>query len=97
MQKKRIHKLKPAGLMDRTDARVMAHAGAEVHVVQPFGTPKNGIFGLMYVQVAETGEFIGLVCKASLVATRRTAPVRDLAAEARDARSARILTNCEQI
>ena len=44
--------------------------------------------GMCYVQVAETGQFIGLVNKASLVKTGRTAALRDLAAEARDARSA---------
>lgn len=83
-----VFRLEPAGLMDRGDARVVKHAGAEVQVVQPHGCPKNGTMGMTYVQVAETGEFIGLVSKASLVKTGRTAPLRDLAAEARDARSA---------
>jgi hypothetical protein len=46
---------------------------------------------MTYVQVAETGEFIGLVSKHSIVRTGRTAPLRDLAAEARDARSRQLL------
>jgi hypothetical protein len=85
---RRIYKLEPAGLLDRTDARVIPHAGSEVHVVQPYGCPRNGTMGMTYVQVADSGQFIGLVSQASLVKTNRTAPVRDLAAEARDARSA---------
>jgi hypothetical protein len=42
--------------------------------------------GMTYVQDAHSGEFIGLVSKASLVKTGRKALVRDLAAEARDRR-----------
>lgn len=83
-----VYKLEPAGLMDRMDKRVMAYAGQEVQVIQPAGCPPNGMMGMTYVQVAETGQFIGLVSKHSIVKTGRTAPVRDLAAEARDARSA---------
>lgn len=86
---KAVYKLVPAGLMDRCDKRVMAHAGKEVQIIQPAGCPPNGTMGQTYVQVAETGEFIGLVSKHSLQRTRRTMPVRDLAAEARDARSSR--------
>jgi hypothetical protein len=82
-----VYRLEPAGLMDRTDSRVMAYAGREVQVIQPHGCPKNGTMGMTYVQTVE-GDFIGLVSKASLVRTGRTAPVRDRAAEARDARSA---------
>jgi hypothetical protein len=81
-----VYRLEPAGLMDRTDSRVMKHAGAEVHKVQPYGTPKNGTMGQIYVQTVE-GEFIGLVSKHSLVKTGKVAPVRDKAAEAREARS----------
>lgn len=72
------------GFMDRGIAEV----GTELHVFQPYGCPKNGTMGMTYVQKL-TGEFVGLVCKSSLVKTGRTAPVRDLAAEARDARSER--------
>jgi hypothetical protein len=89
-KKKAVYRLEPAGLMDRTSARVMAHAGAEVQMVQPHGCPKNGAMGMVYVQVAETGEFIGLVMKTSLVKTGKTAVVRDLAAEAREACSAKL-------
>lgn len=78
-----VYQLMPVG-MDRTDARVMPHQGAEVQKIQPFGCPPNGTMGCCYVQIAESGEFIGLVSQASLVKTGKTAPVRDLAAEARD-------------
>jgi hypothetical protein len=64
--------------------------GARVVKTQPHGAPKNGTMGFVYVQDAESGKFYGLVRKASLVATGDTAVVRDLAAEARDARSAAI-------
>lgn len=87
-KKRRVYVLEPQGLLDRFDARVVPHAGAEVHKVQPYGCPRNGTMGMVYVQVAETGEFIGLVSEHSLRKTGKTAPVRDLAAEARDARSA---------
>ena len=84
---KAVYRLEPAGLMDRFDSRVTAHTGREVQMVQPFGCPPNGTMGMAFVQLAETGEFIGLVSKTSLVKTGKTAPVRDLPAEARDARS----------
>lgn len=83
---RRVYRLEPAGLMDRTDARVTARAGAEVQITQPHGCPRNGTMGMVYVQDAHSGEFIGLVSKASLVKTTRRALVRDLAAEARDRR-----------
>jgi hypothetical protein len=85
-----VYRLEPAGLMDRGDPRVMRHAGAEVQKYQPFGCPKNGTMRMCYVQVADTGESIGLVSIYSLVKTGKTAPLRDLAAEARDARSAQL-------
>lgn len=84
----RVYVLEPAGLLDLTEPRIMAHKGVEVQKVQPFGCPRNGTMRMCYVQVAETGEFIGMVNEASLRRTSKTAPVRDLAAEARDARSA---------
>ena len=86
MANRAVFRLEPAGLLDTTSARVMKHAGAEVQKIQPFGCPKNGTMGQVYVQTVE-GEFIGLVNKASLVKTGKTAPVRDRAAEAREARS----------
>jgi hypothetical protein len=82
-----VFRLEPAGLMDRTDKRVTAYAGREVQKIQPHGCPPNGTMGMVYVQTVD-GDFIGLVSKHSLVKTGRTAPVRDKAAEARDARSA---------
>ena len=90
IKRKATYTLAPAGLLDRGDPRVIAHTGAEVQKVQPYGCPPNGTMGMVYVQVAATGEFIGLVSKHSLERTGRTMPVRDLAAEARDARSARL-------
>lgn len=83
---RRVYRLEPAGLLDRGDSRVTAHAGAEVQKVQPHGCPRNGTMGMVYVQTVE-GDFIGLVSEHSLVATDKTAPVRDKAAEAREARS----------
>jgi hypothetical protein len=83
---KAVYRLEPGGLLDLTSARVMAYAGREVQKTQPFGCPANGTMGMCYVQTLE-GEFIGLVGLASLVKTGKTAPVRDLAAEARDRRS----------
>ncbi len=82
--KKAIYTLQPAGLLDRGDPRVTAYAGAEVQKVQPYGCPRNGTMGMVYVQEAESGEFIGLVSEASLHRTGRTAEVRDRAAEARN-------------
>lgn len=87
---KAVYKLEPAGLLDRISARVMTFEHYEVQIVQPAGCPRNGTMGQVYVQVAQTGEFIGMVNKSSLVRTGRTAPVRDRAAEARDARSAQL-------
>lgn len=52
------------------------------------GRPRNGTMGMVYCQHVESGEFIGLLCKSSLVKTGKTAPLRDLAAEARDRASA---------
>lgn len=85
----RIYILVPQGFADTTSQRVMRHENQEVQKVQPVGCPRNGTMGMCYVQVAETGEFIGLVNLSSLVALNKTAPVRDLAAEARDQRSMR--------
>ena len=83
-----VHKLVPAGLLDLTDERVTRHAGALVQIVQPPGCPRNGTFGMVYVQTLD-GEFIGLVNKASLQATGERAPVRDRVAEARERAFAR--------
>jgi hypothetical protein len=52
--------------MDRTDARVMKHAGATVRKVQPYGCPRNGTMRMCYVERTDNREFIGLVCLSSL-------------------------------
>lgn len=88
-RKSRIYTLTPVGILDRGDRRVMAHEGAKVQKIQPHGCPRNGTMGMVYVQTVD-GVFIGLVSKNSLVPTSKTAPVRDLAAEARNERSRRM-------
>ena len=40
--------------------------GTRVRKTQPFGTPKNGTMGHVFVEDAETGEFYGLVMAKSL-------------------------------
>jgi hypothetical protein len=86
---KPIYILTPRGLLDQASARIMAHDGAEVQKVQPPGTPPNGSLKMCFVQVADTGELIGLVCEASLTLTGRTRTPRDPAKEAREAGSRR--------
>lgn len=80
--------LLPVG-MDRFDRRVKQHEGQSVQKTQPAGCPRNGTMGHTYVQLTESGKFVGLVLTNSLVKTGKMALVRDLAAEARDARSRR--------
>lgn len=87
MKRKAVYTLVPVGLLDTSVPRLMDLAGSEVQIIQPTGCPPNGSMNMTYVQMAESGEFIGLVNEASLVKTGRTAPFRDLAAEARDKRS----------
>lgn len=57
--------LDPVGF-DLFTERVLAHAGATVRKVQPFGCPRNGTMGHCYVERVDTGEFIGLVLLNSL-------------------------------
>lgn len=86
----RVFVFEPVG-MDVFDRRAhQPEPGTRVVKTQPFGCPKNGTMGMTYVQDAETGQFYGLVLLNSLRATGETAVPRDLAAEARDARSAAI-------
>lgn len=85
----RVYTLKPAGLFDRGDKRVMVHEGKEVQKIQPAGCPRNGTMDMCYVQLLD-GQFIGLVSLNSLEDTGRTAPVIDLGALAREARSRRL-------
>lgn len=87
-KRSRVYTFEPVGL-DAFDRR--AHhpeRGTRVVLTQPAGTPRNGTMGHVYVKDAETGAFYGLVLKASLKATKDTVVPRDLAAEAREARSA---------
>ncbi len=90
MKRSRVYVFEPVGF-DVFDAhRGQPAPGARVVKTQPFGTPKNGTMGHVYVKDAETGEFYGLVLAASLRQTKDMVVPRDLAAEARDARSAAI-------
>jgi hypothetical protein len=80
---KLIYTLSPSGILDLGSPRITRHAGAEVQKVQPHGTPRNGTLRMCFVQLADTGEFIGQVCESSLAPTGRRRVPRDLAAEAR--------------
>lgn len=65
--KKRVYQFKPVGL-DLMDKR--AHhppTGTLVKIVQPPGTPKNGTMGHCFIADAKSGDFYGLVLRASLV------------------------------
>lgn len=53
------------GLMDRMDHPELT-AGTKVKVVQPPGTPVNGTGNCVYIQVAESERFVGLVNISSL-------------------------------
>lgn len=84
-----IYTLAPVGTLDLASPRITGHTGADVQKVQPPGTPRNGAMGMCFVQHAQTGDFIGQVCLSSLKRTGRRQVPRDLAAEAREARSTR--------
>jgi hypothetical protein len=86
---KPVYTLTPRGLLDEKDPRITRHAGADVQKVQPHGAPPNGLMGMCFVQLADSGEFIGQVSESSLSQTARRQVPRDLAREARDQRSAR--------
>lgn len=81
---KPVYQLAPRGLLDQADARITRHAGATVQKVQPHGTPTNGVMGMCFVQLADSGEFIGQISERSLTPTDRRQVPRDLAREARD-------------
>jgi hypothetical protein len=87
---KPIYTLSPSGLLDLGSVRITRYDGAEVQKVQPHGTPCNGTLRMCFVQLADTGELIGQVCESSLRATGRSRVPRDLAAEARERRRARL-------
>ena len=88
-KRKRVYLYEPV-LFDRISGPRLVDLpeGTEVIKTQPYGCPKNGTMGMTYVQNAATGEFYGLVMLNSLKPTGKTAVERDLAAEARDKRSA---------
>lgn len=66
---KRIYIFRPVG-WDIFDRRANQPApGTRVVKTQPFGCPKNGTMGHVYVADAETGHFYGLVHKNSLVSS----------------------------
>lgn len=88
-KRQQVYTVEPV-LFDRCQGNC-PEPGTEVHIVQPPGCPKNGTMGMVYTQHVESGEFIGLLCKTSLQRTGRTAPVRNLAAERRDALSRRVV------
>lgn len=86
-RKVRVFRFEPVG-SDRWDRKKhQPEPGTEVVKTQPYGTPRNGTFGYCYVQDAESGVFYGLVLENSLEPTARTVVPRDLAEEAREARS----------
>lgn len=88
MKRSRVFTYAPVGV-DAFDPKPHhPEPGARVILTQPTGCPKNGTMGFVYVKDAETGAFYGLVLKNSLAETSDFAVERDLAAEARDARSA---------
>lgn len=85
-----VYTLIPSGLLDRGTPRITRHTGADVQKVQPPGTPRNGVMRMCFVQLADSGEFIGQVSESSLTPTGRKRVPRDLAREAREHRSARL-------
>jgi hypothetical protein len=86
---KPIYTLSPTGLLDLGSPRITRHTGAEVQKVQPHGTPGNGLMRMCFIQLADSGEFIGQVCESSLTPTGRSRVPRDLAKEAHERRAAR--------
>lgn len=92
-KRKRVYVYEPV-LFDRMSGG-RCPKGAKVVKTQPYGCPKNGTMGMCYVQDAETGAFYGLVMLNSLEATNEMAVERDLAAEARDRRSAELFGDSE--
>lgn len=63
--------LSPRGLFDM-ERRVLDHEGHRVEVTQPYGCPRNGTMGHMYVNCVTCTEgerpfFIGLVLISSFV------------------------------
>ena len=62
-----VYRFVPVG-MDVWDRRShQPPVGALVVLTQPHGCPRNGTMGHAYVKDATTGEFYGLVLRASLL------------------------------
>jgi len=53
-------------LLDQIDRRTNLRKGAVVHVQNLPGCPKANTMGHCHVSDPETGQFLGLVCSASL-------------------------------
>jgi hypothetical protein len=94
-KRSRVYTFEPVG-WDVFDPKAGCERGARVVKTQPYGTPRNGTMGMCFVQDAESGEFYGLVLLNSLKATNEYVVPRDLAAEARDARSAALRADRER-
>jgi hypothetical protein len=86
-QAKPVYMLSPVGLLDRGDPRITRHTGQLVQKVQPAGTPRNGLMAMCFLQLADTGQFIGQVCESSLIPTGEKQVPRDRAQEVRERRS----------
>jgi hypothetical protein len=84
---KPIYTLTPIGLLDLGSRHITRHTGAEVQKVQPPGTPRNGLMRMCFIQLADSGEFIGQVSESSLTPTGRRRVPRDVAREARERHS----------
>lgn len=44
----------------------LPESGTIVRTIQPYGCPKNNTMNMSYVEVADSKEFVGLVCNGSL-------------------------------
>jgi len=64
--KGRTYKYVPVFMDKWSDNAGHVPSGTLVKVIQPYGCPKNGTMGMCYVDNADTGEFIGLICINSL-------------------------------
>ena len=60
--------------MDRSSKHLSGiPAGTLLRVIQPHGCPRNGTMGCTYVELADSGDFVGLVMINSLVPTQQRA------------------------
>jgi hypothetical protein len=63
---KTTYRFEPVGLDVWDRRKNQPTPGTRVVLTQPVGVPRNGTMGHVFVADAETGEFYGLVLKASL-------------------------------